>query len=146
MTFQIWRECLAHSIERSAHRFQGFRIVDIPDVAEWGHFVLPLVAPMQATRLCYCGRDEKRASFPCTVHAVCENCKSDEPITEPSSRNRAVKNEFAADAFAGSRVPRSRFSSALSHSRRTTWNQPSNAVRAQRQSDRWQGLRSRQAC
>jgi hypothetical protein len=42
MMFQIWRECQTHGIERSAHGFQGFGIVDIPDVAEWGHFVLTL--------------------------------------------------------------------------------------------------------
>jgi len=34
MPFQIWRECLAHSIECSAHYFQGLGIVHVLDVAE----------------------------------------------------------------------------------------------------------------
>jgi hypothetical protein len=34
MLFQIWRECLAHTIEGSAHYFQRLRIVHVLYVAE----------------------------------------------------------------------------------------------------------------
>jgi hypothetical protein len=44
MMSQIRRECPAYGIERNAHGFQGFGIVDIFDVAERGHFVFPLCA------------------------------------------------------------------------------------------------------
>src|SRR5438552_18131019 len=83
-------------------------------------FVLPLFAPMQATRLSsYCGRDEKRGFSPRTFHEICENCKSGPCNRGTEFPHERHRNEFAGDAFAGSGVPRSCISSALSHSRPT---------------------------
>src|SRR5262249_47662332 len=73
LIFQIRRECLARSIECSAHRGQGFRIVDIFDVAEWGYFVLLYLRPCKRGRLCVLRSGRNRFS---SIKKVCEDCKS----------------------------------------------------------------------
>src|SRR4029077_5102026 len=103
MMFQIWRECAAYRIERNAHGFQGFGIVDIFDVAEWRHFVLPLC--VQAPRLVPRSR-RKRASL--SLHSTLfVNIVS--PVGETNLGTQFPKSghgRFAAGAFDGSVVPR----------------------------------------
>jgi hypothetical protein len=112
MISHIWRECLAHNIECSAHDLQRFGIVDIFNVGEWGHFVLPILRAWQRGRSAVApGR--KKAPVPFLTFnmfvKIVSRASWPEPISEPSSRNGAD----------GIKVPRSRISSALSHSRRT---------------------------
>src|SRR5262245_59510191 len=91
MILQIGRECLAYSIESSAHHFQRVGIVDIFNVAEWKHFVLP----MQASRLCCCARDEKKASLPSTFRrfvTIISRTLTRKPTHHRSSRNGTARS------------------------------------------------------